>query len=138
MCGKAVWKRINDSITSAVDTLMLGQLIEERKSLKKKWKVRAWKKNVKYSLNKTGGKKMGKMIYLDNAATTKMHRKYVKQCFRILQIYGNPVSIYDFAGKSKEASRAREQIADVSWQRKKKFISQRRCESDNWALKGYL
>ena len=27
--AKLVWKRINDSITSAVDTLMLGQLIEE-------------------------------------------------------------------------------------------------------------
>ena len=30
MCvAKLVWKRINDSITNAVDTLMLGQLIEE-------------------------------------------------------------------------------------------------------------
>ena len=27
--AKLVWKRINDSITQAVDTLMLGQLIEE-------------------------------------------------------------------------------------------------------------
>ena len=27
--AKLVWKRINDSITNAVDTLMLGQLIEE-------------------------------------------------------------------------------------------------------------
>ena len=27
--AKNVWKRINDSITNAVDTLMLGELIEE-------------------------------------------------------------------------------------------------------------
>ena len=27
--AKFVWKRINDSITNAVDTLMLGQLIDE-------------------------------------------------------------------------------------------------------------
>ena len=28
--AKLVWKRINDSITQAVDTLMLGQLIERK------------------------------------------------------------------------------------------------------------
>ena len=43
--AKLVWKRINDSITSAVDTLMLGQLIEESRRVHEKMeKVRAWKK----------------------------------------------------------------------------------------------
>ena len=37
---KYVWKRINDSITQAVDTMMLDQLIEEsRKNKKKKCKI---------------------------------------------------------------------------------------------------
>ena len=34
--AKLVWKRINDSITQAVDTLMLGQLIEESRKNRKR------------------------------------------------------------------------------------------------------
>ena len=34
--AKFVWKRINDSITSAVDTLMLGELIEESRKIQEK------------------------------------------------------------------------------------------------------
>nr|WP_294678846.1 Rrf2 family transcriptional regulator [uncultured Blautia sp.] len=34
--AKFVWKRINDSITDAVDTLMLSELIRESKEIQKK------------------------------------------------------------------------------------------------------
>ena len=34
--AKYVWKRINDSITQAVDTMMLSQLIEESRKKQKK------------------------------------------------------------------------------------------------------
>ena len=47
MCGKLVWKRINDSITSAVDTLMLGQLIEEsRRVHEEKMESQGMEENV--------------------------------------------------------------------------------------------
>lgn len=35
--AKYVWKRINDSITEAVDTLMLGELIEESRKKQKQF-----------------------------------------------------------------------------------------------------
>ena len=34
--AKLVWKRINDSITDAVDTLMLSELIEESRRIHEK------------------------------------------------------------------------------------------------------
>ena len=44
---KLVWKRINDSITSAVDTLMLGQLIEEsRRVHEEKMESQGMEENV--------------------------------------------------------------------------------------------
>jgi len=67
---------------------------------------------------------MGKMIYLDNAATTKTAPEVVQAMLPYFsEYYGNPSSIYDFAGKSKEAiTKGREQ--KFLEQRKKKFISQ--------------
>ena len=62
--AKLVWKRINDSITQAVDTLMLGQLIEESRK-----KTGREKYNIVYYYRRT--EVMNKLIYLDNAATTK-------------------------------------------------------------------
>ena len=45
--AKLVWKRINDSITSAVDTLMLGQLIEEsRRVHEEKMESQGMEENV--------------------------------------------------------------------------------------------
>ena len=58
---------------------------------------------------------MKKMIYLDNAATTKTAPEVVEAMLPYFsEFYGNPSSIYDLAGQSKEAvTKAREQIAEV-------------------------
>ena len=58
---------------------------------------------------------MSKLIYLDNAATTKTAPEVVEAMLPYFtEYYGNPSSIYDFAQKSKEAvTKGRQQIADV-------------------------
>ena len=57
---------------------------------------------------------MSKLIYLDNAATTKTAPEVLDAMLPYFsEYYGNPSSIYDFAQKSKEAvTKAREIIAD--------------------------
>ena len=81
---------------------------------------------------------MGKMIYLDNAATTRTAPEVVEAMLPYFsELYGNPSSVYDFAGKSKEAvTRAREQIADVLGAKKEEiYFTAGGSEADNWALK---
>ena len=78
------------------------------------------------------------MIYLDNAATTKTAPEVVQAMMPYFsEYYGNPSSIYDFAGKSKEAiTRGREQIAEVLGAKKEEiYFTAGGSESDNWALK---
>ena len=63
---------------------------------------------------------MGKMIYLDNAATTKTAPEVVEAMLPYFtEMYGNPSSVYDFAGKRAE-SRSQMFLAP----KKRKFISQ--------------
>ena len=81
---------------------------------------------------------MGKMIYLDNAATTKTAPEVVQAMLPYFsEYYGNPSSIYDFAGKSKEAiTKGREQTAEVLGAKKEEiYFTAGGSESDNWALK---
>ena len=62
---------------------------------------------------------MNSLIYLDNAATTKTLPQVVDAMLPYFsEYYGNPSSIYSFAGKSTSAvTKARENIADFTHQR---------------------
>ncbi len=81
---------------------------------------------------------MEKIIYLDNAATTRTAPEVVEAMLPYFsELYGNPSSVYDFAGKSKEAiTKSREQIAAVLGAKKEEiYFTAGGTESDNWALK---
>ena len=81
---------------------------------------------------------MSKLIYLDNAATTKTAPEVLDAMLPYFsEYYGNPSSIYDFAQKSKEAvTKGRQQIADALNTRKEDiYFTAGGSESDNWALK---
>ena len=81
---------------------------------------------------------MKKLIYLDNAATTRTAPEVVEAMLPYFsELYGNPSSIYDFAGKSKAAvMHARQQAADVIGAKKEEiYFTAGGTESDNWALK---
>lgn len=81
---------------------------------------------------------MGKMIYLDNAATTRTAPEVVEAMLPYFtEHYGNPSSIYEIAGRSKEAvTKARETIAAVLGANTADiYFTAGGSESDNWALK---
>ena len=81
---------------------------------------------------------MDKLIYMDNAATTKTAPEVVEAMLPYFtEYYGNASSIYDFAAKSKEAlAVAREQIAGVLGAKKEEiYFTAGGSEADNWALK---
>ena len=81
---------------------------------------------------------MGKMIYLDNAATTRTAPEVVEAMLPYFtEMYGNPSSIYEFAGKSKEGvTKARGQIAAALDAKPEEiYFTAGGSESDNWALK---
>lgn len=78
------------------------------------------------------------MIYLDNAATTKCAPEVVEAMLPwFTEYYGNPSSVYDLAGKSKEAvDNARRQIADVIGAKENEiYFTAGGTEADNWAIK---
>lgn len=81
---------------------------------------------------------MNKIIYLDNAATTRTAPEVVEAMLPYFtEDYGNASSVYDFAGKSKNAIlEAREKIADIIGARKQDiYFTAGGTESDNWAVK---
>lgn len=80
---------------------------------------------------------LGKLIYLDNAATTKTDPEVVEAMIPYFsENYGNPSSIYELAGKSKTAmEEAREKIAGVLNARTNEiYFTAGGSEADNWAL----
>ena len=80
---------------------------------------------------------MEKMIYLDNAATTKTRPEVVEAMLPYFtEFYGNPSSVYTFSAKSKEAvTKAREIIADsLGVKSTEIYFTAGGSEADNWAL----
>lgn len=81
---------------------------------------------------------MKNLIYLDNAATTKTRPEVVEAMLPYFtELYGNPSSVYDFAGKTKEAViESRQKIADAIGAKKEEiYFTAGGSEADNWALK---
>ncbi|MEY8234720.1 cysteine desulfurase NifS [Lachnospiraceae bacterium 66-29] len=81
---------------------------------------------------------MKKMIYLDNAATTRTAPEVVEAMLPYFsEFYGNASTVYEFGGMSKEAiSKAREIIADAIGAKENEiYFTGGGSESDNWALK---
>lgn len=79
-----------------------------------------------------------KVIYLDNAATTRV----LPEIFEAMkpyftEYYGNPSAIYTFAGTANDAvTSAREEIANVIGAKPEEiYFTAGGSESDNWALK---
>lgn len=80
---------------------------------------------------------MEKLIYLDNAATTKTAPEVVEAMLPYFtEHYGNPSSIYRFAAANKEViTEHREKIAGVlGAKREEIYFTAGGSESDNWAL----
>ncbi|MCD8098212.1 MAG: cysteine desulfurase NifS [Lachnospiraceae bacterium] len=79
-----------------------------------------------------------RLIYLDNAATTKTAPEVVEAMLPYFtELYGNPSSVYNFSQKSKETiTKAREQIAaTLGAQPEEIYFTGSGTEADNWALK---
>ena len=81
---------------------------------------------------------MGRLIYLDNAATTKTAPEVVDAMIPYFtEHYGNPSSVYSFASGNKEVvSRQREIIAQaLGAQANEIYFTAGGSEADNWAVK---
>lgn len=82
---------------------------------------------------------MEKMIYLDNAATTQVYPEVLEAMNPYFtQLYGNPSSVYAFAGQAESAvSSARQTLADlIGADSEEIYFTGGGSESDNWTLKG--
>lgn len=84
------------------------------------------------------GNAMSKLIYLDNAATTQVYPEVLEAMTPYFtEHYGNPSSIYSFAGESKRAvDAARNTMAEfLNASTEEIYFTGGGSESDNWALK---
>lgn len=80
---------------------------------------------------------MEKLIYLDNAATTRTAPEVVEAMLPYFtEKYGNPSSVYGFASANKEViTQQREKIAEVLGAKTDEiYFTAGGTESDNWAL----
>lgn len=81
---------------------------------------------------------MKKLIYLDNAATTKVRQEVVDAMLPYFsELYGNRSSVYSFSDPVKEAvEHARETVArTIGAKPKEIYFTGCGTESDNWAIK---
>ena len=82
---------------------------------------------------------MDRLIYLDNAATTKVKPEVVDAMLPYFtEEFGNPSSVYSFAAKNKTViEKAREMIAaSINAKPKEIYFTGGGSESDNMAIKG--
>lgn len=82
---------------------------------------------------------MSKVIYMDNAATTKVSKEVLDAMLPFFtEEFGNPSSSYSFSGNiAKKVSEAREVIANALGAKKDEiYFTGGGSESDNWAIKG--
>lgn len=80
---------------------------------------------------------MNRMIYLDNAATTRVSEEVLQEMMPYFgQLYGNPSSVYSFAGEAgKAVEDARSQAAALIGARAEEiYFTAGGSESDNWSL----
>lgn len=80
---------------------------------------------------------MDKIIYLDNAATTRTRQEVVDSMLPFFtQEYGNPSSIYELATNTKvEIDKARETIAkSINADKSEIYFTSGGTEADNWAI----
>ncbi len=85
------------------------------------------------------GMEKKKLVYLDNAATTKPAATVVEAMLPFLtEEYGNPSGLYELATKNKKAvNQARRQLASLlGCDHREIFFTSGGTESDNWALIG--
>lgn len=83
------------------------------------------------------GNRVGKFIYLDNAATTQTSERVIRAMLPYYaRSYGNPSSIYDFGEKNKNSIlKSREIIANAIHAKSDEiYYTSGGSESDNWAL----
>ena len=81
---------------------------------------------------------MSKLVYLDNAATTKTAPEVVEAMLPYFtEYYGNPSSVYSFAAQNKETiTKQRDIIAEALGANTNEiYFTAGGSESDNWALK---
>ena len=80
---------------------------------------------------------MKRLIYLDNAATTKTRPEVVEAMLPYFtEYYGNPSSVYEFSNASKKAiAHSRETIAHALGSKSNEiYFTAGGTESDNWAI----
>ena len=81
---------------------------------------------------------MDKIIYLDNAATTRLSEEVLNEMLPYMtEQYANPSANYDFAKKVKKAiEKSREQVSSViNCKPEEIYFTSGGTESDNWAIK---
>lgn len=81
---------------------------------------------------------MSKLIYLDNAATTRTADEVVQAMLPYFtELYGNPSSVYGFAAKNKDVVMKQKEIIASALGAKSNeiYFTAGGTESDNWALK---
>ena len=86
-----------------------------------------------------GASAMDKLIYMDNAATTRVAKEVLDSMLPYFtEYYGNPSSAYTFAGRiADDVLKARGKIAEIIGAKEREILfTGGGSESDNWAIKG--